>query len=75
MEDVIEAYEAAKKEEPLLLRLDRRVRYWSDGAVIGSREFVQSISDQVFGAGKRRRSGKGRTGDGDLLFTPRNPRL
>ena len=31
MEEVIAAHESAKKEEPLLLRLDRPVRYWSEG--------------------------------------------
>ena len=74
MEEVIAAYESAKKEEPLLLRVDRRVRYWTDGAVIGSREFVEDVSDEVFGAGKRRRFAKGRVSESDSLYILRRLR-
>ena len=75
MEQVIEAYEAAKKEVPLLLRMDRRVRYWTDGAVIGSKAFVQEVSDQVYGGGKRKRFAKGQLSDDESLFFLRRLRL
>lgn len=74
MEDVIAAYKAAKKGEPLLLRVDRRIRYWTDGAVIGSRGFVQRVSDGRFGKGKRRRFTQGQVSDGEPLFILRRLR-
>jgi REP element-mobilizing transposase RayT len=74
MEDVIAAYKEAQKGEPLFLRLDRRVRYWTDGAVIGSREFVQRVSDGRFGKGKRRRFTQGQVSDGESLFILRRLR-
>ena len=68
MEEVIAAHESAKKEEPLLLRLDRPVRYWSEGAVIGSCEFVERLSDQIYGEGKKRRFAEGQVSKGESLF-------
>ena len=38
-----------------LLRLDRRVRYWSDGLVIGGKEFVIETAAGVCGAERARR--------------------
>lgn len=75
MEEVIRAYQEAKKEVPVLLRMDRRVRYWSDGAVIGSKAFVQEISDQFYGKGKRRRFAKGQVSAEDTLFFLRRLKL
>jgi hypothetical protein len=74
MEEVIEAYKAAKKGEPLLQRVDRRVRYWTDSAAIGSREFVQRVSDGRFGKGARRRFTQGHVSDGESLIILRRLR-
>lgn len=75
MEQVIEAYEEAKKEVPLLLRMDHRIRYWTDGAVIGSKTFVQEISDRVYGEGKRKRFAQGQFSEEESLFFLRRLRL
>lgn len=49
MAETLAVYEAAKKEKSVLLRFDRRVRYWSDGAVVGTREFVEQVSEKLYG--------------------------
>jgi hypothetical protein len=74
MEEVIAAYKEAKKPEPLLLRLDRRVRYWSDGAVIGSREFVHRIRDRNLSPGKQKELTHGQVSDSESLFILRKLR-
>ena len=42
--EVEQAMTKAAKKPSFLLRLDRRVRYWSDGLVIGTKEFVLAIA-------------------------------
>jgi hypothetical protein len=59
--EMVEAYEAGQKRPPLMLQATRRIRYWSDGAVIGSKLFVQSVAAELYGAerARKRRYGKG----------------
>ncbi len=42
-----EAVSAASRRPGFLLSLDRRIRYWSDGLVIGSKEFVIETVSQA----------------------------
>ena len=56
------AQEAARKGVPFDLRVMRRVRYWSDGAIIGSKEFVQGFAAEFFGADRVRRKRLERSG-------------
>ena len=59
--EIFEAYEQGQKRPPLVLQATRRLRYWSDGAVIGSKLFVQGIAAEIYGPerAKERRYGKG----------------
>jgi len=43
-EDLLEVKEKAKQKESMPLRYLRRTRHWCDGAIIGSRQFVQEIA-------------------------------
>jgi putative transposase len=60
-EEIREAHEAALKRPPLVLQATRRLRYWNDGAVIGSKLFVQGIAAELYGSERaaKRRYGKG----------------
>jgi hypothetical protein len=68
VENILAACREAKRPEPLLLRLDRRVRYWSDGEVIGSERFVQRVRDRMFGDGKKRRFAEGQLSESESLY-------
>ena len=59
-ETVKAAYDKGKKKPPIQLVATRRVRYWTDGAVIGSKLFVQKVAAEMYGEdrAKRRRYGK-----------------
>ncbi|MFW5996534.1 MAG: hypothetical protein ACOCQP_00825, partial [Lentisphaeria bacterium] len=48
-EEIRQAEETAKEGVPFRLTVTRRMRYWSDGAIIGSRTFVEQFGRQVFG--------------------------
>jgi REP element-mobilizing transposase RayT len=75
LEDAAAAADDARVEPDFWLRADRRVRYWTDGAVIGSKSFVREIYAQHFGEdrAKRHRFGRGRGDDGTILFSMRRP--
>ncbi|OGV95306.1 MAG: hypothetical protein A3K19_33895 [Lentisphaerae bacterium RIFOXYB12_FULL_65_16] len=47
--DVDAAMDAAARPPGFVLRLDRRVRYWTDGLAIGSKAFVQEMAARVYG--------------------------
>ena len=47
-EEIFEAERAARQGDGFALSVKRRVRYWSDGAVIGSKLFVRTIGAEVF---------------------------
>lgn len=47
--DIEEAMATAAQEPGFVLRLDRRVRYWSDGLVIGGRRFVLEMAARCYG--------------------------
>ena len=73
-EEILEAEEAGRRGDGFVLSVRRRVRYWSDGAVIGSQLFVRTIGAEVFGAGRagRKRLARARTGAGTVgLFSYR----
>ncbi|MFW5996636.1 MAG: transposase [Lentisphaeria bacterium] len=48
-EETLAAEEAAKRGVPFRLTVTRRMRYWSDGAIIGTRAFVEEFGRRVFG--------------------------
>ena len=48
-EEALQAAEEAKKADGFVLTVSRRMRYWSDGAVIGSKLFVRRIGVELFG--------------------------
>ncbi|MBT3374452.1 MAG: hypothetical protein HN742_19085 [Lentisphaerae bacterium] len=47
-EEIFAAAEEAKTGDGFVLTVGRRVRYWSDGAVIGSKLFVRRIAGELF---------------------------
>jgi hypothetical protein len=59
---------AAAENEKFVVRTDRRVRYWVDGVVIGSRQFVRETIIKTRGvqAVKRRRLAAARTAEGGV---------
>jgi len=44
MNEIKEAGELARKKESIPIRFLRRTRHWTDGAIIGSKAFVQSVA-------------------------------
>lgn len=48
-EDIQSAQKKAAQGVPFDLKVKRRVRYWSDGAIIGSEEFVRRFATKFFG--------------------------
>lgn len=72
-EEVQAAYEEGKTKPPLSLRADRRLRYWTDGLIIGSRDFVREVGSQIFGheRAKRKRFTKAESPEGDALYSYR----
>ena len=73
---ILAAEKAARMTVPTRLRITRRVRYWTDGAIIGSKRFVLNMTAAVFGQArvKTKRLGTTETGDGTVLFTFRRVR-
>ncbi|MBT3194154.1 MAG: hypothetical protein HN341_16540, partial [Verrucomicrobia bacterium] len=69
-EEIFAAAEEAKTGGGFLLTVGRRVRYWSDGAVIGSKLFVRRIAGELFdpecAAKKRLSVAQARGGVADL---------
>jgi len=54
--DEIEASMAAAAQRPrFVLRLDRRIRYWTDGLVVGSKKFVLETAARLDGTDKAQR--------------------
>ncbi len=71
------ACESGKKRPAPILRADRRNRCWSDGAIIGDRQFVHEVAGAVYGSDaiKKKRLGSGRLPDsGELLYSFRRLR-
>ena len=54
-EDISQAKEQAKRGVPFRTTITRRMRYWSDGAIIGSRAFVERFGQEVFGQERMRK--------------------
>ena len=54
-EEIFEAKEQAKRGVPFRTTVTRRMRYWSDGAIIGSRAFVERFGQEVFGEERMRK--------------------
>jgi putative transposase len=50
VEEIAKAQEKARRGVSFELRLMRRVRYWTDGAIIGSKEFVRDFACEFFGS-------------------------
>ena len=75
-EEIAAASDLARAKVPVTLQLTRRARYWTDGAVIGSRQFVMEITAEALGAerAKKRRYGRGLIADGTALFSMRQLR-
>jgi len=49
-EQIDAAIHEAAGNPPFVLRLDRRVRYWSDGLIIGGKTFVREIAGRLWDA-------------------------
>jgi len=60
------AIEGARRGDGFVLTVRRRVRYWSDGAIIGSKMFVRRIAAAVLGPDRaeRKRLARARSGGG-----------
>ncbi|NOY81630.1 MAG: hypothetical protein GXP31_11600 [Kiritimatiellaeota bacterium] len=48
-EEIAQAQQAARKGSGFVLTVRRRVRYWSDGAIIGSKLFVRTVGAELIG--------------------------
>jgi REP element-mobilizing transposase RayT len=53
--EVGEAVREAKRKVRFALRVSRRVRHWSDGAIIGSKLFVRNMTAEFYGAERAER--------------------
>jgi len=49
-EEIRKSASNAGKVQPFDLRVTRRLRYWTDGAIIGSKAFVERLATDHFGA-------------------------
>ena len=69
-EAIVAAEKAARKGSPVRLRITRRVRYWSDGAIIGSKLFVLAMTSELFGRSRaeNKRLAATESADGMALF-------
>jgi putative transposase len=67
--------EEARATPSVWVRADRRVRFWSNGAVIGSKAFVQEQYARQYGNDKatQHRYGRGAGTGGSILFSMRRP--
>ena len=65
-EEIFAAAAEARRGDGFALTVGRRVRYWSDGAVIGSKLFVRTIGGELFDSRRagRKRLARARTGSG-----------
>ncbi|MFO7821868.1 MAG: hypothetical protein R6V56_07450, partial [Lentisphaeria bacterium] len=48
-EEIEKVQKEARSGVPFELQVTRRVRYWTDGTIIGSKSFVREFAAQVFG--------------------------
>ena len=48
-EGIAEAEQQAREKTPVRLTLTRRTRYWSAGAILGSRLFIVQMTTNIFG--------------------------
>ena len=73
--DAAAAAEDARKEPSAWVRSDRRIRYWTNGAVIGSKAYVQKIYAAQYDEEKaqKHRYGRGVDGGGNILYAMRRP--
>jgi REP element-mobilizing transposase RayT len=67
------AKEVAKREPTLVLTCLRRSRYWTDGAIIGSKAFVQRVGGEILGPARmaRKRLARGPDSSGAILHSYR----
>ena len=63
-EEISEAEKAARRGDGFVLSVRRRVRYWSDGAVIGSKLFVRTMGSALFDSRRAARKRFARAGTG-----------
>jgi len=42
------AMNPAKKDPKFVIAMDRRVRYWSDGLIIGSKMFIKEVASRFY---------------------------
>ena len=65
-EEIFEAEKSARQGDGFVLSVRRRVRYWSDGAVIGSKLFVRTMGAELFDSRRaaRKRLACARTSSG-----------
>jgi len=73
---ILAAGKSAREAPTLPLLITRRVRYWSDGAIIGSKMFVRNITAEIFGPARARtkRLAATESVDGTALFAFRQLR-
>ena len=73
--DAAAADEEARIAPSLWVQANRRIRFWSNGAVIGSKAFVQEQYGRQYGAEQARehRYGRGLGCDGNILYAMRRP--
>lgn len=76
-EETLEAMQRARARGPVQLHLMRRLRYWSYGAIIGSKLFVMNLSGILFGnnghSGAKQFT-RGETADGRTFYAYRQLR-
>ena len=77
--DIEAAMREAEKAPSFVLRTDRRVRYWTDGLIIGSRAFVRDMANRLWDVAQvsrhRLQLARGPTAPSDLYAYRRLHRL
>ena len=67
-EEIAAAQQAARKGSGFMLTVQRRVRYWSDGAIIGSKLFVRNVGAELINRERapKKKLARSRVSGGDL---------
>ena len=75
-EAIYAAKQRALQAPSMVLRCLRRTRHWTDGVIIGSKSFVETVGGTIFGAQRvmQKRFARGLDTDGEVLHSYRQLR-
>ena len=72
-DDILDQSQQATKRPAIKLSLTKRVRYWSSGTIVGSKEFVRNLTDRLISPERaaNKRFGQAQGPDGVPVFAYR----